>query len=133
MGNASGANRLSQHRLRVLPGGARLAVEKIEVRLAEKRTALALLRAGVIVLIVSLAILIVLVVTSAYYPFERGPQLAVLLLSGCAGLVALGISLVGRGLHHFQRLERRIYTVTPQTGPPPDGPGVPWYTDSPGA
>jgi len=100
-----------------VPTGKRLAVDKVELLLAEKQTALALLRSSIAVLALPLCVITVLLVTSSYYHFERVLVLALLPLGLCAGLIGLGISLLVRALRELHRLDQRIEAIKQQSGP----------------
>jgi len=110
-------DRLSGRVLRLVPTGKRLAVDKVELLLAEKQTALALLRSSIAVLALPLCVITVLLVTSSYYHFERVLVLALLPLGLCAGLIGLGISLLVRALRELHRLDQRIEAIKQQSGP----------------
>lgn len=117
MASPSETDGSSGHVLRLVPTGKRLTVDKVELLLAEKRTALALLRSGIAVLALPLCVVTVLLVTSSYYHFERVLVLALLPLSLCAGLTGLGISLVVRALRELRRLDQRIEAIKQGSGP----------------
>ena len=107
MASASRANHLGHPSLRVLPGGGPRSPEGIGLRKAERRMAAALIRAGIAVLTLPLAILAVLLVASASYPIEHVLPLALPLLAPCAGLMALGIAALVCALHRLRRHEPR--------------------------
>ena len=119
MAKAWEANRLSYPSLRLIPGGVRCPVEKIEFRLAERRSALALMRAGIVVLVLPLTILTVLLIGAIYYPFDHLLRLALPLLGLSAVLVALGIGLMARALRHLRWIDPRPAAVREKSDPPP--------------
>jgi hypothetical protein len=73
-----------------------VAVSRIQLVLAEKRTSLAVMRTGIGVFTLPLSVVTVLVATSRYYDFLEAFHFLVPLLILCAGLVALAIYLVHR-------------------------------------
>ncbi len=117
MASPSETDRFSGRVLQLVPTGKRLTVDKVELLLAEKQTALALLRSSIAVLALPLCVITVLLVTSSYYHFERVLVLALLPLGLCAGLIGLGISLLLRALRELHRLDQRIEAIKQQSGP----------------
>src|SRR5204862_1037622 len=88
-----------------------LLFNEIQLILAEKRTALSSLRAGIAVFVLPLSVLSALIATSRYYDVIRVVHLLVPLLALNAGLVVLGCYLVFhsiRRIHHYDRLIREI-------------------------
>src|SRR6266853_1087838 len=86
-------------------------VNEVQLLLAEKRTALATLRAGTAVLVLPLSVLSVLVTTSRYYDVFHVLGLLISLLMVAAVLVILGGYLIIQSLiriHRYDRLIRRI-------------------------
>ena len=81
---------------------------EIQLLLAEKRTALSALRAGIAVFALPLSVLSVLVATSKHYqPTHVLPLLIPLLLLNVA-LVALGCYLVFHSIHRIRHYDRTI-------------------------
>jgi hypothetical protein len=94
----------------LLPAGsARLALEKTELLLTDKRLVVSLVRTGLGVLTVPLVLLTVLVATAS--PERPEHALMAPLLVVCAALLAAGGVILFRGLHTLQRLEQRIATM----------------------
>jgi uncharacterized membrane protein YidH (DUF202 family) len=88
-----------------------IAVNKIQLILAEKRTSLAFLRTGIAVFALPLSVLGVLIATSEFYDFTRVMHLLIPLLLICAGLVVLGIYLVHRAVIRVRRFDQRINEI----------------------
>jgi positive regulator of sigma E activity len=76
-------------------------ISHIQLILAEKRTSLAVLRTGIVVLSLPLSVVTVLIATSRYYDFLDTYHLIVPLLGLCAGLVMLAAYLVQRSLRRI--------------------------------
>lgn len=121
MAKASGANHLGHPHLRVIAGGMHAPAEKIDCRLAGKRSALLRIRATIAVLVVPLSVLTVLVALAADGQIEPVSRFTVLLLSLCAALVGLGIALAA--LAHQQLLggEQRLGMPKDKIDPPSAG------------
>ena len=101
-----------QHRvLRLVPSGTRLAVDKLELLLAEKQTALALARTSITVLALPVSILVALVATSSHYQFTAVLYLVLPLLGVCTALLGLGTHLLVRALRELRQLDQRIAAV----------------------
>src|SRR2546430_5488685 len=91
-----------------LPTPDTIVFNEIQVLLAEKRTALASLRAGIAVFALPLSVLSALIATSRFYSMEKVmPLLAPLLLLNL-GLVVLGTWLVFRSIQRIHHYEHRI-------------------------
>src|SRR5947208_3007223 len=88
-----------------------LIFNEIQVILAEKRTALSSLRAGIAVFVLPLSVLSVLVATSRYYTFVHELHLLVPLLVISLALVVLGTYLIIHSIlriRHYDRLVREL-------------------------
>ena len=88
-----------------------LALNEVQLILAEKRTALSALRTGITVFVLPLSVLSVLVATSRYYTIAEVTHLLLPLLFICAGLVFLGSYLIVHAIlriHRYDRLIRKI-------------------------
>src|SRR6266478_4693570 len=86
-------------------------VNEVQLLLAEKRTALATLRAGTAVLVLPLSVLSILITTSRYYNAINVAGLLIPLLALAALLVGLGGYLIVHSLvrvHRYDCLIRRI-------------------------
>jgi hypothetical protein len=106
MAKASGANRLRPSHLRVLQGGMRCPLEKIEGRVTDRRKVGALMRAAIAVLLLPVALSGALVV-SVYLHIESVLYFTLPLVAACAVLAALGAGLVAYALHLFGHGEHR--------------------------
>jgi uncharacterized membrane protein YidH (DUF202 family) len=108
----------SAHRLQpVLAGGGRLALEKIELLLSEKRTLLSLLRTGLAILTLPLSVATVLVATSSHYRIENILPLAIPLLAACAVLVVVGVAILVRSLRRLRLIDQRINAIKRESRP----------------
>jgi uncharacterized integral membrane protein len=118
--NVPGGDRA--HGLRVVgPGGTRLAFEKTELLLDDKRLGVALLRTAIGILALPLAVVTVLVATAR--PEALAGALEVPLVVACAGLFVVGAVVLFRALGALDGLERRLLPMRRQGGPlglPPD-------------
>lgn len=88
-----------------------LAINEVQLILAEKRTALSTMRTGISVFVLPLSVLSVLVATSRYYEIPQVMHFLFPLLFLCAGLVFLGSYLIIRSIiriHRYDRLIRKI-------------------------
>ena len=88
-----------------------LAINEVQLILAEKRTALATMRTGISVFVLPLSVLSVLVATSRHYEIPQVMHFLFPLLFLCAGLVLLGSYLILRSIiriHRYDRLIRKI-------------------------
>ena len=83
----------------------------MQLLLAEKRTALATLRAGTAVLVLPLSVLSVLITTSRYYDVIRVVGLLVALLAVVAALVVLGAYLIIHSFVRIRRFDRHIRQI----------------------
>jgi uncharacterized membrane protein YkgB len=88
-----------------------ILVNEVQLLLAEKRTALATLRAGTAVLILPLSVLSVLITTSQYYRITHVLGLLVPLLVVAAALVVLGAYLIISSLVRVRRYDRLIREI----------------------
>src|SRR5256886_15587076 len=85
-----------------------IVFNEIQVLLAEKRTALASLRAGIAVFALPLSVLSALIATSRFYSMEKVMPLLLPLLLLNLGLVVLGCWLVLRSIRRIHHFEHRI-------------------------
>ena len=86
-------------------------ISHIQLILAEKRTSLAVLRTGIVVLSLPLSVVTVLIATSRYYDFLDTYRLIVPLLGLCAGLVLLAAYLVQRSLRRIHNQDVLINKI----------------------
>lgn len=84
----------------------KLLMSEVQLLLAEKRTAFALLRTGVTVSLVPLSLWTVLVATSRLYNVFDVMWLLLPLMAIAVGLFALGLYLVYHALQHIRHIER---------------------------
>jgi len=90
---------------------ASIAINEVQLILAEKRTSLALMRTGIAVLALPLSVLSVLIATSKYYNVFHVLHFLVPLGILNLLLIALGIYLIIRAINrmrHYDRLVRKI-------------------------
>ncbi len=88
-----------------------IAINEVQLILAEKRTSLALMRTGIAVLALPLSVLSVLIATSKYYNVLHVLHFLVPLGILNLLLTVLGIYLIIRSINrmrHYDRLVRRI-------------------------
>lgn len=85
-----------------------LAVQEMQLLLAEKRTALSTLRTGIAVFALPLSVLSVLIATSKAYETAQVMHWLVPLILLNAGLVALGIYLITIAICRIRRYDRLI-------------------------
>lgn len=83
----------------------KLIMSEVQLLLAEKRTAFALLRTGVTVSLVPLSLWTVLVATSRLYNVFDVMWLLVPLMLVAAALFALGLYLISHALAHMRHIE----------------------------
>ena len=83
-----------------------MLINEISLVLAEKRTSLSVMRTGLAVLALPLSVLSVLIVISRYYDPGQVIYLLGPLLALCAGLVILGIYLIGSSVRRIRALNR---------------------------
>ena len=81
---------------------------EIQLLLAEKRTALSILRAGITVFALPLSVLSVLVATSKHYRPQNVLHFLVPLLMLNVALVALGCYLIAHSILRIRRYDRAI-------------------------
>ncbi len=106
MPTSSGASRLRRARLRVLPGGLHLPVEKIDPRVTEAHKAGALMRATLSVLTFALA-MNVAAAFALYWQVEHSAQVALALATAAAVVTALGTGLVARARQRVRHIVQR--------------------------
>lgn len=91
-----------------------VAINEIQLLLAEKRTSLAALRTGIAVFVLPLSVLSFLVATSKLYSGQDVGHYLYPLLVICAGLVILGGYLVFRSMFRLRNFDRRISKIIRQ-------------------
>ncbi len=85
-----------------------IAINKIQLILAEKRTSLAVMRTGIAVFVLPLSVLSALVATSKFYDFFKVIHFMIPLLLLCAGMITLGVYLVIRAIIRIKHYDRVI-------------------------
>jgi len=90
----------------VIPEG--IIINEVQLILAEKRTSLSTMRAGITVFVLPLSVLSVLIATSKYYDIFQVMHLIVPLLIICAALVVLGSYLIIRSIIRIRHQENLI-------------------------
>jgi uncharacterized membrane protein YidH (DUF202 family) len=94
-------------------GSDRLAdeFEKVQLLLAEKRTALSLLRTGIALLTLPLSVVSILIATSHYYESSKVLYLLIPVLAISVILLLLGSWIVGHSFRKYRALEQKIREV----------------------
>ena len=85
-----------------------LALQEMQLLLAEKRTALSTLRTGVAIFAFPLSVLSVLIATSRSYEVREVLHWLVPLLALNFGLVVLGVYLITRAVQRIRHYDRMI-------------------------
>jgi ABC-type long-subunit fatty acid transport system fused permease/ATPase subunit len=112
--SATGSERTVGLRV-VAPGGARLAIDKTELLLSDKRLGVGLLRTGLGVLALPLAILTVLVAVAQ--PDSVARALEIPLVVACVALAVIGTVILFRAIAALDGLERRLLPMRRKGGP----------------
>ena len=86
-------------------------IGEAQLILAEKRTALAVMRTGIAVYALPLSVLGLLIATSRYYDPRQVLHLLVPLLVLCAGLAVLGTYLVTRSVLRLRRQDKMLCSI----------------------
>ena len=88
-----------------------IAINEVQLILAEKRTSLSVLRTGIAVLALPLSVLSVLIATSKYYDIHRVLHFLIPLTLLNIALVIVGVYLIIRSIlrmRHYDRFIREI-------------------------
>ncbi len=88
-----------------------VVANEVQLILAEKRTALSVLRVGIAVLVLPVSVLSVLVTTSKFYDAASVPALFVTLMGTTAALMGLGLYLIVHSIRRIHRYERMIRQI----------------------
>jgi uncharacterized membrane protein YidH (DUF202 family) len=88
-----------------------IAINEVQLVLAEKRTSLAVMRTGIAVLILPLSVLSVLIATSKNYDFVHVLHLMVPLLILSSLLAIFGIYLILRSIIRMYRYDKIILRI----------------------
>src|SRR5262249_23022307 len=84
---------------------------EVQLVLAEKRTALSSLRAGIAVFVLPLSVLSVLIATSRYYDILHVMPLMIPLLVVNTALILLGCYLIAHSMRRIHRYDRLIRDI----------------------
>ena len=88
-----------------------IAINEVQLVLAEKRTSLAVMRTGIAVLVLPLSVLSVLIATSKFYDFIQVLRLMVPLLILSSLLAIFGIYLIMRSVIRMHRYDKIILKI----------------------
>ena len=88
-----------------------IIMNEVQLLLAEKRTSLATMRAGIAVFVLPLTVMSVLIATAKYYDIVHVMHLLVPLLVLCAALVLLGSYLIIRSIVRLHRHDKHIAEI----------------------
>lgn len=88
--------------------GIGVIINEVQLLLAEKRTSLAAMRAGIAVFALPLSVLSVLIATSKYYVAAHVLSLLIPLLIICSALALLGTYLIVRAVIRIHRYDKLI-------------------------
>ena len=93
------------------PETAAVAINEVQLLLAEKRTSLAVMRTGIAVLALPLSVMGLLIATSRYYDIIHVLHLMIPLGVFLAGLIYLGAFLVIRSIKRMRRYDELIREI----------------------
>lgn len=85
-----------------------IQVNKIQLLLSEKRTALSVLRTGIAVFALPLSVFSILIATSSYYNITRVLHLIIPVLAINTGLVGLAVYLIVRSIKKLHALDLMV-------------------------
>ena len=88
-----------------------MAINEVQLILAEKRTALSVMRTGIAVLVLPLSVMSVLVATSKYYEALHVIHLLVPLGALNLALIVFGIYLIVRSIIRMRRYDGFIHEI----------------------
>ena len=88
-----------------------LAINEVQLILAEKRTSLAVLRTGIAVLALPLSVISVLIATSKYYNIFHVLHFLIPLGVLNIGLIILGFYLIIRSITRMRNYDRLIHQI----------------------
>lgn len=88
-----------------------MAISEVQLLLAEKRTALAVLRTGIALVALPMSIMSFLIATSRYYEVLNVLHLLIPLSLLCAGLGGFGGVLIFSSLKRMHRYDRLILEI----------------------
>ncbi|OAM26093.1 hypothetical protein A7P95_10310 [Eikenella longinqua] len=88
-----------------------LSINQVQLLLAEKRTALAVMRTGIAVLALPLSIFSVLIATSRWYDVMDVWLLLMLVMGINSGLAVFGVYLIARSMRRMRQYDRLIVEI----------------------
>lgn len=88
-----------------------IAINEVQLVLAEKRTSLAVMRTGIAVLVLPLSVTSALIATSKYYDVMHVLHFMIPLLALNAALVVLGVYLISRSIIRMRRYDQLIQRI----------------------
>ena len=88
-----------------------LSINKVQLLLSEKRTALSVMRTGIAVLALPLSIFSALIATSRWYNVMEGWPLLMLVVGINLGLAIFGIYLIARSMRRMRQFDRLIADI----------------------
>lgn len=88
-----------------------LAINEVQLLLAEKRTSLAVMRTGIAVLALPLSVMSVLIATSKYYDILHVLPALIPLTMLSLALIAFGIYLIARAAVRMRHYDRLIHEI----------------------
>jgi len=88
-----------------------LSINKVQLLLSEKRTALSVMRTGIAVLALPLSIFSALIATSRWYNVMEVWPLLVLVVAINLGLAVFGIYLIARSMRRMRQYDRLIADI----------------------
>jgi len=88
-----------------------IAINEVQLILAEKRTSLAVMRTGIAVLALPLSVMSVLIATSKYYDVVHVLHILVLLGTLNLALIVFGAYLIIRSMIRMRHYERLIHQI----------------------
>ena len=91
--------------------GSSIAINEVQLLLAEKRTSLAVMRTGIAVLALPLSVASVLIATSKYYDILRVLPFLIPLGLLNLGLVSLGVYLILRSTRRMRHYDHLIHQL----------------------
>ena len=88
-----------------------LAINEVQLILAEKRTSLAVMRTGIAVLVLPLSVMSVLIATSKYYEVVQVLHFLIPLAALNTALIVLGLYLIVRSTIRMRHYDKLIHEI----------------------
>jgi hypothetical protein len=88
-----------------------IAINEVQLILAEKRTSLSVMRTGIAVLALPLSVISVLIATSKYYSIWKVLHFLIPLSTLLVGLVVLGSYLIIRSISKMKNYDSHIHQI----------------------